>query len=70
MTLPNETIATGGEPRCGDCQTMLKLAVHRSGAGFYVGTWCLYAPCPRESGYYTTREAAAGRARERRYGRP
>ena len=58
MTLPNETIATGAEPRRPDCQAMPRLAVQRSGAGFYIGTWCLCGPYSRESGYYPTREAA------------
>ena len=70
MTLPNETIATGAEPRCPDCQAMPKLAVHRSAAGFYLGTWCLCGPYSRESGYYPTREAAAAALKTGAYGRP
>ena len=70
MTLPNETIATGAEPRCPDCQAVPKLAVTCSGAGFYVGTWCLCGPYSRESGYYPTREAAAAALESGAYGRP
>ena len=50
MTLPNETIATGADPRCPDCQTMPKIIAHRSAAGFYIGTWCRCGPYSRESG--------------------
>ena len=70
MTLPNETIATGAEPRCPDCQAMPKLNVHRSGAGYYVGSWCRCGPYSRESGYYPTREAAAAALASGAYGRP
>ena len=58
MTLPNETIATGADPRCGDCQTMPKIAVYGSAAGYYLGSWCRCGPYSRESGYYPTRQAA------------
>ena len=31
MTLPNETIATGAQPRCSDCGRMPRVDVYRSG---------------------------------------
>jgi hypothetical protein len=52
MTLPNETIATGAAPRCRDCDRMPRLDVYRSGAGYYIGSWCACGPYSRESGYY------------------
>ena len=70
MTLPNETITTGAEPRCPDCQRMPRLDVHRSGAGYYVGSWCRCGPYSRESGYYPTRAAAAAALASGAYGRP
>ncbi len=69
MTLPNETIATGAEPRCRDCQAVAKIAVHRSAAGFYVGSWCRCGPYSRESGYHPTREAAEAALARGAYGR-
>lgn len=69
MTLPNETIATGADPRCPDCQTMPKIIAHRSAAGFYIGTWCRCGPYSRESGYYPTREAAEAALQQGSYGR-
>jgi hypothetical protein len=53
-----ETIATGAASKCNDCGVELKLAVHKSAAGFYLGTWCNCGPYSRESGYYDTREEA------------
>ncbi len=70
MTPPNETIATGAEPRCPDCQTMPKIGIHRSAAGFYVGSWCHCGPYSRESGYYPTREAAEVALASGAYQRP
>ena len=58
MTLPHETIATGADPRCSDCGSMPALGVYRSGAGFYIGSWCGCGPYTRESGYFATREQA------------
>jgi hypothetical protein len=37
MSIPGETIADGGAPRCEDCAKMPRLDVYRSGAGFYIG---------------------------------
>ena len=70
MTLPRETIATGAEPRCEDCGQMPALAVYRSGAGYYIGTWCACGPYTRESGYYRTREQAEQALHRGGYGRP
>jgi len=58
MTLPGETIATGASPRCPDCQTMPRIDVYYSAAGYYIGTWCQCGPYSRESGYYRTRADA------------
>lgn len=43
---------------CPTCGGMPKIAVYRSGAGFYVGSWCRCGPYSRESGYYPSREGA------------
>jgi non-ribosomal peptide synthetase component E (peptide arylation enzyme) len=58
MTLPNETIAGGAAPRCCDCDRMARLDVYRSGAGYYIGSWCACGPYSRESGYYPTERDA------------
>ena len=49
---------------------MPKIAVHRSGAGFYVGTSCQCGPYSRESGYYPTREGAEKALASGTCGRP
>jgi hypothetical protein len=56
--LPGETIASGANPTCGECQRTPELKVYESGAGFYIGTYCACGPYSRESGYYPSREAA------------
>jgi hypothetical protein len=56
MALPGEighSFAT-----CSDCAQVLTPQVLRSGAGFYIGTFCHCGPYSRESGYYPSREAA------------
>lgn len=58
MTLEGETIGTGASPRCPDCNTMSATGVYSSMAGYYIGTWCECGPYSRESGYYTSYEAA------------
>lgn len=58
MVLPGETIATGGAPTCSACGVTPKLEVHRSPAGYYIGTYCHCGPYSRESDYFETREAA------------
>jgi hypothetical protein len=56
--LPGETIASGADPKCPDCGTVVTLDVYRSNAGYYVGTYCKCGPYSRESGYYATRQEA------------
>ena len=56
--LPGETLATGADPTCSDCNHTPKLEVYMSGAGYYIGTYCMCGPYSRESGYYATREQA------------
>lgn len=69
MTLPGETIGSGAEPRCPDCQTMPKIGVYSSAAGHYVGTWCQCGPYSRESDYYETHEMAQHALDTGEYGR-
>lgn len=58
MTLLGETIATGAPSSCPSCGVTPELQVLRSGAGYYVGTWCGCGPYSRESGYYPDHESA------------
>ena len=58
MALPGETLALGADPTCSDCGRTVTLDVHRSAAGYYVGTWCACGPYSRESGYYATEAEA------------
>lgn len=37
----------------------LTIDVHRSAAGYYIGSWCGCGPYSRESDYYPTHEAAS-----------
>jgi len=53
-----ETIATGASPTCEDCGVSPDPQVCKSGAGYYVGTYCDCGPYSRESGYFKTKEAA------------
>ena len=69
MTLPGETIASGAPPRCPDCAVMPRIDVYRSGAGFYIGTYCQCGPYTRESGYYRNRDQAQAALHSGRYGR-
>ena len=48
---------------------MPKLDVYRSGAGYYIGTYCNCGPYTRESGYYRTRELAQANLDSGTYGR-
>ena len=56
--LPGETIATGADSVCPDCQQLAVLDVYQSAAGYYIGTYCGCGPYSRESGYYRTRAEA------------
>jgi hypothetical protein len=56
--LPGETILSGASRMCSTCKLIPKLGVYRSGAGYYVGTYCNCGPYSRESDYYDTMEAA------------
>lgn len=56
--IEGETLFSGGPTTCPDCSVMPELKVHRSNAGFYIGTWCNCGPYSRESGYYDTRDEA------------
>jgi hypothetical protein len=56
--IPGETISTGAPATCEDCGVTPELKVHKSPAGFYIGTYCNCGPYSRESGYYMTREEA------------
>jgi len=56
MALPGETGHVG--KTCGGCDTVLEAKVLSSGAGYYIGTYCMCGPYSRESGYYPSREAA------------
>lgn len=58
MTLPGETIGSGGPNVCEDCKTHVKPEVLQSAAGYYIGTWCKCGPYSRESGYYDTKAMA------------
>lgn len=53
-----ETILSGTERTCPDCRESLVLDVHRSAAGYYIGTFCACGPYSRESGYFSSREEA------------
>ena len=58
MTLKGETIATGAAATCEDCGVKPPLEVHRSAAGYYIGTYCNCGPYSRESGYYDSHDDA------------
>ena len=56
--IAGETLLSGAPKTCSDCGIMPRLQVCRSGAGYYIGTYCDCGPYSRESGYYATRELA------------
>jgi len=56
--MPGETIFTGASPKCNDCGVETILQVCKSGAGYYLGTYCNCGPYSRETGYYETKEIA------------
>lgn len=66
-----ETIASGAAKVCEGCgvDVLTRLAVQRSGAGFYVGTACDCGPYSRESGYYRTSAEAQAALASGSYGR-
>jgi hypothetical protein len=49
MALRGETIYSGAPGTCEDCGVELVPGVHRSAAGFYIGTWCDCGPYSRAS---------------------
>lgn len=67
--LPGETIASGAPDTCPECKIKPKLQVLRSGGGYYIGTLCNCGPYSRESGYYSSREAAEGDLAKGTFGR-
>lgn len=69
MTLAGETIGTGAPPRCPDCNIMPAIGVYRSGAGYYVGTYCNCGPYSRESEYYHNYTEAEHALQTGAYGR-
>ena len=48
---------------------LLRVRIHRSAAGYYIGTYCGCGPYSRESGYYLTRELAQADLDSGAYGR-
>jgi len=44
MALPGEMLYSGAPRTCEDCGVELVPRVCRSGAGFYIGTWCHCGP--------------------------
>ena len=52
--LQKETIHSGVDPHCPDCQKKLFNEVLQSAAGYYIGTQCCCGPYSRESHYYKT----------------
>jgi hypothetical protein len=57
MALPGEIGHSFGT--CADCAQVLVPRVLRSGAGFYIGTFCHCGPYSRESPYMSETEARA-----------
>ena len=58
MALPMETVGLGAPVICPTCGVRLVVEVLKSVAGYYVGFFCCYGPCGRESGYYRSYEDA------------
>jgi len=56
MVMKGETIAMGAPWICPDCKTVPVLGVYKSGAGWYIGTYCNCGPYSRESDYYHSKE--------------
>jgi hypothetical protein len=58
IMIPGETILNGADAVCPDCHVAPPFEVHRSAAGYYIGTYCNCGPWSRESEYFKTREEA------------
>jgi len=52
MAMAGETIHLGAPSTCDSCKEQVKIKVHESGAGFYIGSWCECGPYTRESATY------------------
>ena len=65
MALPGETIGRGAPILCGGCKTRVTdFGVYKSGAGWYIGTYCGCGPYTRESVEYWRTETEAEQALE------
>lgn len=69
MVMPGETIGTGAPRSCPECGLTPPLEVHRSPAGYYIGTYCECGPYSRESDYYKTRKDAEDALKSGIFGR-
>jgi len=58
MVLTGETLLTGAQRMCPDCQITVDVKVCRSNAGWYIGSECKCGPYSRESKYYPSYEEA------------
>ena len=65
MALPGETVLNGDfkDGRfffefCDECKQRLRPGVYKSGAGWYIGTYCDCGPYSRDSFYYGSKEEA------------
>jgi len=59
--LPGETIRSGAPSTCPDCGVTPLLGVYKSGAGYYIGTYCNCGPYSRESLDYYPDQATANK---------
>lgn len=58
------------DTKCDICHTELPAQVLKSGAGYYIGTFCPKdGPYSRESGYYGSREEATKSLEAKTFGR-
>jgi len=64
MTLPGETLASGAPRICPTCGVTVVIAVHRSQAGYYLGSYCHCGPYTRESRYYASEAEAQAALRD------
>lgn len=66
--LPGECIQSGASQYC--CGEKLEIVVQHSGGGYYIGTVCPHCgPYSRESGYYSSFEAAEKALKDNTYTR-